>query len=247
MAWLRQQPIARRIRTALLRDLQRITGERADALAESRLRGLDPHTFVIQLHLPDGGAIASVTGIGDKALAALRRAFPAHVRPQRHLPPREVAASPSHAQAHVSGPNSGPTPASGVSDTADTALAELTAAADGLLVPSESDYPFVPFRWEGSGPLTPVALLAHLELPPDTPVETRAPETFFAPLTRIAEWMDEAQRAQAARFAALRDLIVARLRNAAVYRVGRVRITVVIAGQDAADTIVGLRTTLIET
>ncbi|HWQ15685.1 MAG TPA: nuclease A inhibitor family protein, partial [Roseiflexaceae bacterium] len=182
-----------------------------------RLRGLDREAFVRELHAPGGGAVGRVAGIGEKALAALRAAIPA---PDR-------------------APTAAPAPGG--------ALAAIAAAAQGLLVPSESDYPLVPFRWEGQAPLTPAALLAHLGLPPDTPVETRTLEAFFDPLARTADWMDEGQRAQAARFAALRDLIAARLRDVVVYRVGRVRITVLIAGQDAAGATVGLRTTLIET
>ena len=114
-------------------------------------------------------------------------------------------------------------------------------------MPSESDYPLEPFRWQGEGPLTPDSLRAHLELPPDAPVETRTLDAFFGPLARVADWMDEEQREQAARFAALRDLIAARLRDVAVYYAGRVQVTVVIAGQDPAGATVGLRTTLIQT
>ena len=129
----------------------------------------------------------------------------------------------------------------------DDALAALTTAAAGLLVPSESDYPFEAVPWAGCGPLTPTALLAVLGLPPDTPVETRTLDAFFARLTPAAEWMDDGQRTQAARFGQLRDLIAARLTDVVVYRVGQIQITVIIAGADASGTTVGLRTTLIET
>lgn len=126
-------------------------------------------------------------------------------------------------------------------------LADLTAAAAGLLVMSESDYPLTPFRWPGPGPLTPQALLAHLGLPPDTPVETRSLDDFLGPMATEQDWFDDAQRAAAARFAALRDLIAARLADAVVYRLGRIQITAIIAGADAAGNTVGLQTTLIET
>ena len=129
----------------------------------------------------------------------------------------------------------------------DDALAALTTAAAGLLVPSESDYPFDEFWWAGCGPLTPDTLVAALGLPPDTPVETRTLDAFFARLTTADEWMDDGQRAQAARFGQLRDLIAARLTDVVVYRVGQIQITVIIAGADTSGTTIGLRTTLIET
>lgn len=126
-------------------------------------------------------------------------------------------------------------------------LAALADAAEGLLVPSESDAPLEPFHWEGEGALTPEALVASLGLSPDTPVETRTLDAFFAPLMREATWMDDAQREQAAKFAALRDRIAADLANVEVYRLGRIQITVVIAGRTGDGATGGLRTTLVET
>jgi hypothetical protein len=49
------------------------------------------------------------------------------------------------------------------------------------------------------------------------------------------------------RFAALRDTIAALLHHVVVYRLGRIQITAVIAGVDAAGDTVGLQTTQIET
>jgi hypothetical protein len=201
-----------------------------------------------------------VAGVGAKTLAALRRAVPpAAAQAQRD------GAGEAGAPAQVPAPLAAPPAASAPADTppepappapsaagtaasaADDTLAELAAAAEGLLVPSESDHPFTPFRWEGAGPLTPAALLAHLGLPPETPVEVRTLESFFAPLSQPADWMDDSERATIARFAALRDHIAATLTGAAVYYVGETKITVIIAGQDPAGRSVGLQTTLIET
>ncbi|NTW02031.1 MAG: hypothetical protein HGA19_12200 [Oscillochloris sp.] len=126
-------------------------------------------------------------------------------------------------------------------------LSELAAAATGLLMPSESDYPFEPLRWPGPGPLTPEALVAHLGLPPGTPVETRALDALFEPLTSVRDWQDAGQRAVAARFALLRNQFHDLLADTVVYRIGRVQVAVVIAGRDPAGATVGLRTTVIET
>lgn len=74
-AWLREQPIAMRTRTALLRDLQLVTGERAGEGEGAQLRGLDPDAFLAQLHTSDGGLIAGVSGLGGRGLVALREAL----------------------------------------------------------------------------------------------------------------------------------------------------------------------------
>lgn len=126
-------------------------------------------------------------------------------------------------------------------------LDALTAAAAGLLMPSESDYPFEPFTWVGPGPLTPEALVVFLGLPPGTPVETRTLERQFAALTRERDSWDEAECSTRARFAALQAAFEAQLGDIVVYRVGAVEIQVFIVGVDAEGACVGLRTTVVET
>jgi hypothetical protein len=128
-----------------------------------------------------------------------------------------------------------------------SALADLVAAADGLLVMSESDYPLTPFRWPGPGPLTAEALLIQLGLPPDTAVEVRDLDAFFGPLATDQEWFDDDQRATSARFAVLRDRIAALLTDVHVYRLGQIEIAAIIVGLDAAGEYIGLQTTQIET
>lgn len=132
-------------------------------------------------------------------------------------------------------------------DETAASLRALMAAADGLLMPSESDYPFEPFCWKGVGELTPEALLVALGLPPDTPVEQRTLERQFAPLVRAWDGMDAAERAQRERFAALQAAFEAQLADIAVYRVGEVEIQVVIVGVDREGKRVGLRTTVVQT
>jgi hypothetical protein len=129
----------------------------------------------------------------------------------------------------------------------DATLTALADAAAGLLVPSESDYPLELFRWARAEPLTPATLLAALDLPPDTLVETMSVDAFFAPLVREADWMDGEQRAAARRFVALRDRIAAALADPVIYRVGRIEIRALIVGRSSDGAVGGLTTTLIET
>jgi hypothetical protein len=126
-------------------------------------------------------------------------------------------------------------------------LAALVNASAGLLVPSESDYPLEPFEWPGPAPLTPAALLAHLGLPPETPVERRSLERFLGHLARTQDWMDAGARSRAARFGALQRLFRERLSDVTVYRVGEVEVQVFTVGRDADGRYVGLRTTQVET
>jgi hypothetical protein len=126
-------------------------------------------------------------------------------------------------------------------------LNALLVAADGLLVMSESDYPFAPFVWHESTAPTAATLLAALGLDSSVPLETITLERLFASQERISADMgrDEIDRAQ--RFTALRQEIAARLRDIVVYRVGSIDIAVYIVGKDAQAVVVGLQTRLIET
>jgi hypothetical protein len=125
-------------------------------------------------------------------------------------------------------------------------LSALLAAADGLLMPSESDYPFEPFVWDGPEPPTPERLLVVLGLPPGTPVETRTLERQFAPLMRKGEATDGAAGGPAG-FAALKATFESQLAETLVYRVGEVEIQVFLLGVDAEGRWVGLRTTVVQT
>ena len=126
-------------------------------------------------------------------------------------------------------------------------LEPILQAAHGLLMPSESDYPFTPFRWSGPGPLTPDALVAHLELPHDTPVVMRTLTQFFAPIVATREWHTDEDQAQVSRFLALHDALTTHLSDLVVFRVGEISIQAFIVGTDANGATVGLHTTQIET
>lgn len=142
-----------------------------------------------------------------------------------------------------------PLGAAATDDGALTAAAvqqELEAAAAGLFVMSESDYPFEPYGWTGRWPPEPTALAVALGYDPDAPVEAGDLAAFFAAQSATYDWQDDADRARAARFAALGGLIQQRLSDLVFYRVGTIEITAVILGRVGTET-VGLRTTLIET
>lgn len=127
------------------------------------------------------------------------------------------------------------------------ALAALVEAAGGLLMPSETDAPFTPVHWAGAWPLSPERVRARLGLPPATPVERRPVARLFAALTRVYDPGDAAAEARAARFAALRREVEGRLHDPAVYRVGSIKIDVLILGRAPSGAAIGLRTTVVET
>ena len=120
----------------------------------------------------------------------------------------------------------------------------LSQLADGLLFPSESEYPLEPFVWE-STTLSSENILERSLKPSDTPIEAIALEDFFAPVVTDEDWFEDEDRAIAQRYRDMQGLI-ATLENVQVYKVGKVEIDVYIVGAIDPD-LVGLKTTVIET
>lgn len=79
--WLESMPdvLPTRTRGMVLRSLTLITRPEPSSFRvpeEAPLAGLDPRGFIEQLHCPDGGAVAKVSGIGPATIEELRAALP---------------------------------------------------------------------------------------------------------------------------------------------------------------------------
>ncbi|PDW02236.1 nuclease A inhibitor family protein [Candidatus Viridilinea mediisalina] len=127
------------------------------------------------------------------------------------------------------------------------ALQAIMQAAEGLLMPSETDAPFEPFRWQADAPLTSGALLRQLELDPATPVETGDALGLLNQLAAERSWFGDEERALAQRFAQLRTTMSEHLRELTLYRVGTIKLTLILVGRDRNDQVLGLRTMVVET
>lgn len=124
----------------------------------------------------------------------------------------------------------------------------LTKASSGLLMPSESDYPFTPFTWTGATKpaLTPARLLELTGQAPDTAVEVVELAYFFRNVASPQPWHDRQQAMDVRKFQRLMRVFERHLADVRVYRVGTIRIDAYIVGRCGID-LTGLSTTLIET
>jgi hypothetical protein len=128
------------------------------------------------------------------------------------------------------------------------ATAALTKASKGLLYPSETDAPFEVFTWKnGTGPLTPVRLLAFAKLDHASPVAVTTVDDFFAPLIAEEDWHGREEKAIVQKFKELRQAIDAQLTEPQVYRVGAVDIAIYLAGKTHDGDWAGLKTAAVET
>jgi hypothetical protein len=120
----------------------------------------------------------------------------------------------------------------------------LTKLSEGLLFPSESEYPLEPFTWK-SATLNRKTILTQAGKLAKTPIEAIALDDFFATVVTDQDWFEDEDREIAQRFRDLQTAI-ATLENVQVFRLGKVEIDVYIVGEIGQD-LVGLRTTVIET
>lgn len=116
----------------------------------------------------------------------------------------------------------------------------LKAATEGLIYISEIDAPFTIFESSDEK-----KILAEIEKEGEiSEVEFKK---FFERLTRKRDWFGEREIARAKKFLDLQKLIEESLTDLKVFRIGRVKIKIVIVGRAANGQLIGLETRAIET
>jgi hypothetical protein len=121
----------------------------------------------------------------------------------------------------------------------------LTQASQGLLMPSESEYPFEVFVWKDVE-LTPQKILELTNYPPATLIEEVELDYFFRNVATEKDWHDKIQKENVAKFQNLVQVIKDNLAEIRVYRIGTIEVSVYIVGK-TNDGVAGLATKVIET
>jgi hypothetical protein len=126
---------------------------------------------------------------------------------------------------------------------------QLKQATDGLLMTSESEYPFEVISWSGEGrePLTTQKMLQLANHPQDAPVEEVELEYFFRNCAFDKEWHNEIQKEEVQKFQFLLQTLKDNLNEIKVYRVGNISIDVYIVGRTSDENLAGVLTKVIET
>ena len=108
---------------------------------------------------------------------------------------------------------------------------QLKRATAGLLVMSESDYPFEIVRWDGSTAINPEFLRSLTNEPAESRVEETSVEQFLAsgPFEHLEKFLRE------------------HLTDLKVYKVGAINIPVYIIGKSPEGSWLGLSTRVIQT
>lgn len=118
-----------------------------------------------------------------------------------------------------------------------------------LLYPSESDEPIKPVETylRMAEPLTVSHMKDWLMLPPSNYVEEITEVEFWEPVITVEEWFEEEEKANAAQFQKLKELIEKTLTDRQVFRVGKTEIDVYLLGKPTEGARVGLKTKVVET
>ncbi|MFN6565199.1 MAG: nuclease A inhibitor family protein [Nostoc sp. ChiSLP01] len=127
-------------------------------------------------------------------------------------------------------------------------LDQLRTAANGLLMMSESEYPFEVFLWSGvATPTTPQKVIQKTNHPQDTPIKIVGVDDFFQVATIEEDWHEEEEKATVKRFQTLVQTLKENLSNLQVYRLGTKEIDVYVIGQTPSGDSIGLSTKVVET
>ncbi|WP_179072630.1 nuclease A inhibitor family protein [Nostoc sp. C057] len=123
---------------------------------------------------------------------------------------------------------------------------KLKEASTGLLMMSESDYPFEVVQWEGAAPATQEKIL-QLTGSQNLPVEVVELDYFFRNCAFEQEWHNELQKKDVKRFQTLMQALKDNLSDISVYRIGQINIDAYIIGQTQDGDLAGVVTKLVET
>ncbi|QLE58919.1 nuclease A inhibitor family protein [Nostoc sp. TCL26-01] len=126
---------------------------------------------------------------------------------------------------------------------------KLKQAANGLLMMSESEYPFAVFLWskQAQEPLTNQKLLQLTGHPQDKSVEEVELDYLFRNCAVEKEWHDEIQKQNVQKFQSLVKTLKDNLMDIRVYRIGMINIDVYILGKTPSGDLAGVSTKVVET
>ncbi len=124
----------------------------------------------------------------------------------------------------------------------------LKQSSTGLLMMSESEYPFEVINWGSKcEPLTTQKILQITNHPQDSLIEEVELEYLFRNIAFAQEWHDEHQKQEVVKFQTLFNTLKDNLEEIKVYRVGTSSIDIYIIGKTPTDDLIGLSTKAIET
>lgn len=129
----------------------------------------------------------------------------------------------------------------------DSLITELENACKGLIFISETDSAIVPFVANKIDSIDRDNILRLCKVDPSTKVEVVDEPAFFQKLTERKDWFGPREAARADRFSKLHQILLTQLTGIKVFRVGTVRLEIIVAGIDKSGRVAGIRMSAVET
>jgi len=123
----------------------------------------------------------------------------------------------------------------------------LSNACEGLYYVSETDAEIVPFVTDEIKDISRESILQYCGAKPASNIEIVEQDAFFTKLTQMKDWFGPRDIARAERFLGLQQILLSQLTGIKVFRVGTVRIDIILAGHDNSGNVAGIRTIAVET
>ncbi|MFS0518997.1 nuclease A inhibitor family protein [Nostoc sp. UIC 10607] len=126
---------------------------------------------------------------------------------------------------------------------------KLKQASDGLLMISESEYPFEAFLWSNQAqePMTAQKLLQLTGHSLETSIEEVELDYIFRNCAEEKEWHDEIQKQNVSKFKSLVKILKDHLTDIKVYRLGTINLDIYIVGKTPSADLAGISTKVVET
>jgi hypothetical protein len=123
----------------------------------------------------------------------------------------------------------------------------LKKATENLYYISETDAEFEPFLGLTASAVTKEEILRQTGKSLDETIEERDFRQIFERLTKIQDWYGEEETATVEKFARLRKILLEKLRDLKVFKVGRIELDIYFVGLDEDGKLAGVKTKAVET
>jgi hypothetical protein len=126
-------------------------------------------------------------------------------------------------------------------------LEQLKLATKDLLWLSETESAIQVVYWDDADDFNQDTLLEQYHYPAETKIATQEFSAFFATVTKLETWHDEAEQAEVVKYQNLVNLMTENLEDLKVYLLGEIEIAVYVLGQTPNRAIAGLTTSIVAT
>lgn len=124
---------------------------------------------------------------------------------------------------------------------------KIKKASQGLYYISEIDAEILPFEGTKTDTVSPEEILRQTNNKSDAPIEERNFDEIFQRLTTIKDWFGNEEKLIAEKYAELRDLLTASLKDLKVFKIGKIQIDIYFVGLDSEGNLTGIQTKAVET